>query len=172
MDDRLRGDFHGPRDYLDLATAAEATEHELRWLSDSPYTFVVEAVARHPSTPPDVLERLVPPDPASSHGQAVLLGLAENPGSTLRVFEFVAQQVPQLLHERDCQLGFAAGIALFRRADVPEELPRRLLDDARVTTEFRKVAARETIRQAVLTRLAEDRSERVRRVAARRLAGQ
>lgn len=170
-ENRLRGEFHGPRDYLDLATTAEAAEHDLRWLSASPYTFVVEAVARHPSTPADVLERLVPPDPASSHGQAVLLGLAENPGSTLRVFDFVAQQVPQLLHERDCQQGFAAGIALFRRADVPEEILLRLLDGARVTTEFRKVAARETIRKAVLARLADDRSERVRRVAVRRLAG-
>ena len=102
----------------------------------------------------------------------MLLGLAENPASTVRVFEFVAQQVPQLLHERDCQQGFAAGIALFRRTDVPEELLLRLLDDAFVTTEFRKVAARETTREGVLTRLAEDRSERVRRVAARRLAGQ
>ena len=83
------------------------------------------------------------------------------------VLTSIARQVPQLLHERDAQEGFAAGIALFRRPDTPEALLLELLDDPSVTTEFRKVAARETEHESVLNRLRHDLSERVRRAAER-----
>ena len=89
----------------------------------------------------DALERLVPSEAKSWNDQSLLLALAEHPASSLAVLFSIARQVPQLLHERDAQPGFAAGIALFRRPDIPEELPLDLLDDPDVTTEFRKVAA-------------------------------
>ena len=161
----------GPKDYLDLARSKSATEEQLRWLAGSPYSFVVEAVARHPATPGDVLERLVRTDAKSWNDQSLLLALAEHPASSLAVLTTIARQVPQLLHERDAHPGFAAGIALFRRPDMPEELLLELLDDPDVTTEFRKVAARETARHGrVLDRLRQDRSERVRQTAERRQA--
>ena len=95
------------------------------------------------------------------------LALAEHPVSSVAVLSSIARQVPQLLHARDAHPGFEAGIALFRRTDIPEELLLELLDDTDVTTEFRKVAARESEQGRVLDRLRHDRSERVRRAAAR-----
>jgi hypothetical protein len=87
----------------------------------------------------------------------------------MAVLTTIARQVPRLLHERDSQPGFSAGIALFRRSDVPETVLLELLDDPDLTTEFRKVAARETAQQGlVLDRLRRDPSERVRRTAERR----
>ena len=160
----------GPKDYLDLAKSPTATEQQLRWLAGSRYSFVLDAVAQHPATPVDVLERLVPSDGTTWIDQSLLLALAEHPASSLAVLTSIAQQVPRLLHERDAQPGFAAGIALFRRPDTPEELLLELLDDPDTTTEFRKVAARETEHERVLTRLRHDRSERVRRAAEKRKA--
>lgn len=57
---------HGPRDYLDLPQSPAATAEELRWLAESPYSFVRLAVARHPSTPTDVLDRLLARDPENT----------------------------------------------------------------------------------------------------------
>ena len=162
----------GPRDYLDLARSPSATEEQLRWLAGSPYSFVIEAVAQHPATPVDVLERLVPSDAKTWNDQSLLLALAEHPASSLAVLTSISRRVPHLLHERDAQPGFAAGIALFRRLDTPEELLLQLLDDPDVTTEFRKVAARETEHERVLDRLRHDRSERVRSAAGRPQADQ
>jgi hypothetical protein len=161
----------GPKDYLDLAKSPSATEEQLRWLAGSPYSFVVEAVARHPTTPPVVLERLVPSDATSWNDQSLLLALAEHPASSLAVLTAIARQVPRLLHERDSQLAFSAGIALFRRSDMPEGVLLELLDNPDVTTQFRKVAARETAhRGLVLDRLRRDPSQRVRGTAERRRA--
>ena len=161
----------GPKDYLDLAKSPSATEEQLRWLAGSPYSFVVEAVARHPTTPRDVLERLVPSAATSWNDQSLLLALAEHPASSPAVLTTIARQVPRLLHERDSQLGFSAGIALFRRPDMTEAVLLEILDDPDVTTEFRKVAARETAQQGlVLDRLRHDPSERVRGTAERRRA--
>jgi hypothetical protein len=156
-----------PKDYLDLAKSPSATEQQLRTLADSPYSFVVEAVARHPATPGDVLERLLPSRAETWNEQSLLLALAEHPASSGAVLSSIARQVPQLLHERNAQPGFAAGIALFRRPDTPDELLLELLDHPDATTEFRKVAARETAHERVLDRLRQDRSERVRRAAGR-----
>jgi hypothetical protein len=102
----------GPKDYLDLAKSPTATAQQLRWLAGSPYSFVLDAVAQHPATPVDVLERLVPSDGTTWIDQSLLLALAEHPASSLAVLTSIAQQVPRLLHERDAQPGFAAGIAL------------------------------------------------------------
>jgi hypothetical protein len=159
-------EFHGPRDYLDLAKSPEATPEQLTRLAQSPYPFVIEAVARHHSTPPEVLERLVPSEDRDSwNDTSLLLALAEHHAATPAVLAAVAQRVPDLLHKRDEHHGFAAGIALFRRRDTAEDVLLALLDDPRVPTEFRKVAARETARASVLDRLRQDRSERVRRAA-------
>ena len=169
--DGLTATPRGPKDYLDLAKSPSATEEQLRWLADSPYSFVAEAVARHPATPQDVLDRLVPPDATSWNDQSLLLALAEHPTSSLAVLTTIARQVPRLLRERDSQPGFAAGIALFRRLDTPEAVLLELLDNPDVTTAFRTVAARETTQQGlVLDRLRHDRSERVRGAAERRQA--
>jgi len=173
--DRAR-EFHGPRDYLDLAQSDAATAEELRWLADSPYSFVVLAVARHPSTPSDVLERLLPDDSEAEVDSSILRALAEHRSSSVDLLVSIARRVPPLLHVSGWRGwrhdGFAAGIALFRNPIVPDELLFRLLDDPEVTTEFRKVAARETTHASVLERLRHDRSERVRRAARRNVASE
>jgi hypothetical protein len=160
--------FHGPRDYLDAARAADATSEELAVLARSEYDFVRLAVAEHPASTAAVLQLLVPESSETWNDQALLLALAAHPNSPLDVLEQVAQRVPSTLHNRDRPLGFAAGIELFKRADTPLSLLFTLLEDEQVTTEFRKVAARETTRGEVVEVLLADRSERVRRAAARR----
>ena len=160
----------GPKDYLDLAKSPSATEEQLRWLAGSTYSFVVAAVAQHAATPSDVLEQLVPSSAKSWNEQSLLLALAEHPASSSQVLASIARQVPRLLHERDAQPGFAAGIALFRRPDTSDELLLELLEDPDVTTEFRKVAARETVHDGIREKLLDDRSETVRRTAERRRA--
>jgi hypothetical protein len=157
--------FHGPRAYLDLARSDEATPEDLRRLAASPYAFVVEAVAQNPATPPEVLGQLVPAPATTWNEQSLLLALARHPSATEQLLRQLAQLVPPALHLRDSPQGFEAGIALFERSDTPDNLLLDLLGDSRVTTEFRKVAARQTSHDAVLTHLLSDRSDRVRRAA-------
>ncbi len=157
--------FHGPRDYLDLAESPTASAEDLRLLADSPYSFVLEAVARHPSTPADVLDRLLARDPADIW---LLHALATHPSASRELLAAIAALVPTILHQRDTHAGFAAGIALFSHPNAPDEALLELLDHPQATTQFRKVAARETNHPAALERLRRDRSEVVRRAAARR----
>jgi hypothetical protein len=156
--------FHGPRDYLDLAESPTATTEELRLLGESPYSFVLEAVAQHPSTPADVLDRLLARNP----GNTCLHALAIHPSASRELLAAIAVLVPPLLHQRDAYAGFAAGIALFSHPNAPDEALLELLDHPQATKQFRKVAARETNHPAALERLRRDRSEVVRRAAARR----
>ena len=80
----------------------------------------------------------------------------------------IAALIPPMLHARDAQRAFAAGVALFQRVDAPQSALESLLNDPSATTEFKKVVARETVRPEVLELLRVDRSERVRRAAERR----
>ena len=160
--------FHGPKDYLDLARSPEATPDDLRFLAMSPYSFVVEAVAAHPATPVDVLDEIILRSVSTWSDQEIVLALAKNPHSTGAAFAAIASFVPTCLHIRDAHQVFHAGIVLFERDDVPDRVLFAMLDSDEVTTEFRKVAARQTTHPAVVERLLKDRSERVRRAAERR----
>jgi hypothetical protein len=158
--------LHGPKDYLDMARSAEATPEQLRELARSPYDFVIHAVALHPSTPADVLAALVPSDLRMWNDGAILDAIVRNrntPESALR-------KIPGLVLSRlwDCnsQIVFGAGVALTKRDDTPEEVLVALVADARATTEYRKVVARETTRPSLREQLRSDRSEKVRRAAA------
>jgi len=157
--------FHGPRDYLDLAESPTATTEELRLLAESDYSFVRVAVARHPSAPVDVLDRLFARDPGDIW---LMHALATHPAASRELLSAIATHVPKLLHERDTQSAFAAGIALYSHPNASDEALLELLDQPQVTTQFRKVAARETNHPAALERLQRDRSDVVRRAAARR----
>ena len=157
--------FHGPRDYLDLAESPTATAEDLRWLAESPYSFVLEAVARHPSTPVDVLDRLLARNPENIW---LMHALAKHPAASRDLLSAIATHVPRLLHQRDAHAGFAAGIALYSHPNAPDEALLELLDHPQVTMQFRKVAARETNHPTALERLRRDRSEVVRRAATRR----
>lgn len=163
-------EFHGPKDYLDLARSEAATSEELRQLASSPYSFVVQAVAEHPATPTEILAELLPASASTWNDTQLLLTLASHPGSTPDMLSRIAKAVPTGLHIRDLPLAFKAGIALFERADTPDEILIALLNDPRSTTEFRKVAARQTSHPEIIERLRVDRSERVRRAAFKRIA--
>lgn len=160
--------FHSPRDYLELARSPDVTPEQLSELAGLGYAFVSVAVAEHPSTPAGVLERLLPRGDASAEtDHELFVVLARHPSTPPHVLRSIAARVPDGLHVRNAQRLFEAGIELFRRADVDLGLLVTLLEDPLTTTEFRKVAARETTRADVLEVFAGDRSERVRRAAAR-----
>jgi hypothetical protein len=161
------GEFHGPKDYLDLARSPDASASQLRELATSPYVFVRLAVAKHAATPSDVLSQLVPAESENFNDQEMLLALATHPRSPGELLGRIAQRIPAILHARDGQGGFGAGVALFKRDDTPEDVLFALIEHPEVTTEFRKVVARETQRESVLERLRADRSEKVRRAAQR-----
>ena len=160
--------FHGPRDYLELARSPTATPDDLRRLAGAPWNFVLEAVARHPSTPTDVLDRLLPDKPEDIRALGVLCAIAAHPSASRTTLAASPAQVPRLLHERPyAHSAFEAGIALFTNPSAPDDALLGLLDDTRATTQFRKVAARETNHPAALDRLMRDASETVRRAAQR-----
>lgn len=163
--------FHGPRDYLDLARSADATPDELRQLAGSTYPFVRQAVAENPATPPDALRVLLPDDPQGWNDFTLLAAVARHPAVDEALLREVGQRIrlERLHQDRDPQQIFAAGIALFEQPKTPDDLLFALLDDQGATTEFRKVAARQTTHPAVIERLLADRSEKVRRAAERRL---
>lgn len=166
--DGLERRFHSPRDYLDLARSENVTARQLAELAQQPYAFVRIAVAEHPATPAHVLEQLFPSDLNDWNDQAVLVALATNPSSPSSLISSIAAAVPSALHLRDAQQVFEAGIELFRREDVDLHVLVALLEDPHTTTEFRKVAARETTRSDVLEVLRLDRSEKVRRALEKR----
>jgi len=161
-------EFHGPKDYLDLARSENASEDQLRALAGSEYSFVILAVAKHPATPADVLSTLVPKTAASWNDDELMLALVNNEKSSRDVLVRIAKLVPSRLHERDAPLAFKAGVALARRVDTPDPVLLDMLASPAATTQFRKVVARETTHVVVLESLAEDRSETVRRAAHRR----
>ena len=163
--------FHGPKDYLDLARSPEATGNDLRELARSQYEFVVQAVAEHDATPPDVLATLVPPDLTTWNRAAILAALVRNVNTPVNALRDVPELVLARLQDRDAQRPFEVGVALAERTDTPDELLIAMVSDARATTEFRKVIARQTTHPSLRAYLRSDRSDRVRRAADRGRAG-
>lgn len=161
-------EFHGPKDYLDLARSPEATPDRLRELARSPYNFVREAVAQHPAAPADALIAVLPIEITGWNDGATLVALVRNPNTPQAVLCSVPKLVLPRLAVRDDHRAFEAGVALAQRDDSPEDVLLAMVADARATTEFRKVIARETTHTRLLEELRSDRSERVRRAAARR----
>ena len=158
----------GPKDFLDAARDPATQADQLDELADSPYSFVRTAVATHRNASSETLGRLVPSAADSYPQQELLRALASNPNSATVTLARVADLlVGRLNGGRDNHGAFEAGIALFGRCDTPVEILLRLLADGTTSTEFRKVAARDTGRPDVLTVLRQDRSERVRRAADR-----
>lgn len=161
--------FHGPRDYLDLARSGEATADELRELARSEYVFVRQAVAENPKTPPDALRAVLPDDPVTWNDFTLLATVARHPAATEALLREIGARVSlEHLHDRNPDRPFAAAIALFEQPNTPDDLLLGFLDDAAATTQFRKVAARQTSHDAVIDKLLTDRSETVRRAAERR----
>lgn len=158
--------FHGPKDYLDAAKDPAATADDLHELAHSDYVFVDIAIASHRSTSPETLRHLLTKaDRDDWNGDELLRALASNPNTSPDVLALISERVPRLLHERDRQQGFAAGVAVSQRPDTPLGALVLLLNNPQTTTEFRKVVARETNRPDLLAILRGDRSERVRRAA-------
>jgi hypothetical protein len=158
----------GPKDFLDAARDPATQTNQLDELADSPYSFVRTAVAIHPNAGSPTLDRLVPSSAETYADQELLRALASNPNATAATLARVAKLlIGRLNGGRDNHVAFEAGIALFGRTDTPLEILLQLLGDETTSTEFRKVAARESGRPDVLAVLKQDRSERVRRAADR-----
>ena len=162
--------FHGPRDYLELARSVEATPDELRELAGWPYPFVRQAVAENPTSPTEALRATLPVDPHGWNDFVLLATLARHPATDERLLRDIGRriQLAGLHHDRNPERVFEAGIALFQQPKTPDDLLFAVLDDEASTTQFRKVAARETTHVAVIERLLNDRSETVRMAAERR----
>ena len=161
-------EFHSPKDYLDLARLPSATGEELRELSRSEYVFVRMAVAEHPATPSEALADLMPPKIETWNDGALVLVIVRNPSTGPDVLRQVPGLVLPGLHTRNDNNAFAAGVALAKRQDTPEDLLIQLISDPLATTEFRKVIARETTHPTLIQHLRADASKRVRNAAARR----
>jgi hypothetical protein len=158
----------GPKDFLDAARDPAMQTNQLDELADSPYSFVRTAVATHPNAGSPTLDRLVPSSAETYSDQELLRALASNPNAAAATLVRVADLlIGRLNGGRDNHVAFEAGIALFGRTDTPLEILLRLLADETTSTEFRKVAARDSLRPDVLAVLRQDRSERVRRAADR-----
>jgi hypothetical protein len=162
--ERLRG----PKDFLDAARDPNATSDKLDELARSPYSFVRTAVAARPNASPATLDHLVPVAADTYPDKELLKALASNPNSASQTLARIADLlVGRLNGGRDNQVAFAAGIAIFSRPDTPFDILIRLLHEPGTSTDFRKVAARDTARSDVINVLRQDRSERVRLMAQR-----
>lgn len=160
-------EFHGPKDYLDLARSPRATAEELRALASASYGFVREAVASNPNTPPDVLDGLLPATVETYVDAEIVAAIAGNPVTQPPTLARVPDLVLPRLHARDDPKSFGAGVELACRPDTPWEALVELIEDERATTEFRKVIARETTCDDLRIRLLSDRSDKARRAAER-----
>jgi hypothetical protein len=129
-------------------------------------------VAEHPTTPGDALAALLPAEPSNWNDFALLATVARHAHADERLLRAIADRLGlhRLREDRDSQRVFEAGIALFEQPRTPEDVLLGLLNDAGATTEFRKVAARQTTHRAVVEQLLNDPSATVRRAAERRVS--
>ena len=139
----LPSGLHSPRDYLDLARSDGASAETLRILADSPYDFVLEAVAANPSSPPDVLLRLVPPAVDSWNESSRLRALAENPSSDEAVLLAVVEGVRRALTaSRRRGHPYEVAFRLVNRAEVPVSVLRKLGEQPGASARFRRRLSR------------------------------
>ena len=76
--------YHGPQDRLHAAQSPSATPEQLRELAGSPFAFVRAAVAGNPSTPPDVLDSLLPLSIDSFNDVEIAFAVVRNPSTDRR----------------------------------------------------------------------------------------
>jgi hypothetical protein len=160
--------FAGPREALEAAESPDASLGTLNELSGSEYTFVRTAVARHPRTPATVLRALQPATIEGEPDAALAVAIAEHRSTPPVTLAALAELTADRLgNPREAGWAFRLGVALCRHPNTPPDAIRRLLQHERALTQFRKVVARESDRTDVAALLATDRSEVVRRAAAR-----
>jgi len=166
--------YHDPAEYLAAAESPHTSAEELGNLAQSEYDFVRTAVARHPSTPAEVLSGLLPPTLTTWNAQALTAELAKNENTSIETLTQLGVKLVPYCREADSpranlQMGFEAAVRLCCNPRVPFETIARMLKADATTRQFRKVVARETSRIDVLELLVEDRSALVRRRARQRL---
>ena len=77
----------------------------------------------------------------------------------------VAARAPAAIALPNGHVAFGAALALFERADTPDDALHAVLDDPASPTQLRKEAARQTVHPVIRQRLAQDPDESVRRNA-------
>ncbi|GAA3981146.1 hypothetical protein GCM10023085_74350 [Actinomadura viridis] len=140
--------LHSPADYLALARAPETGADLLRHLAGSPYSFVWQAVAVHPNTPPDVLLRLCSQRDSAWNDNRLLALIAGHPRAGRDVLLAVLGEVTARLGTPGNR-PYAAGLRLAERTELePDEiLPLAALPGA--SRRFRKGLRARLARRAV-----------------------
>jgi hypothetical protein len=111
--------LNGPKAQLDAASDPNAPADLLSTLVDSPYVFVLQAVAGNESTLASDLALLGERVSDDWNGDELLRAIAMHGSTPSDVLARVCERVPPLLHERDRQGAFAAGIAACQHPGTP-----------------------------------------------------
>jgi hypothetical protein len=158
--------YKGPKDRLDAARNVETSADELKILATSQYDFVLTAVAAHPNTTSETLASLIPDNPDDWNTQERAAAIAQHPKSTTETLAKLCERIIPFLNQgRGNDFAMRAGVNLCCNINTQIETVQSLINDMRVSTQLRKVIARETRRADVLQLLTQDRSEVVRKRA-------
>ena len=112
----MRG-LHSPADYRDLAKSPDASAGVLLALAGCEYSFVWQAVAANPRTPPDALFRLCAQRSSTWDDNRLLLLVTRHPNADQRVLTEVLGQLRARLAASESR-PYAAVLALADRAEI------------------------------------------------------
>ncbi len=162
--------YHTPMDYLEAANSSSSVE-ELAFLAKASYDFVRLAVARNPSTTPEILRELVPAEYVSWNQQELAGAILENPKTPDETLRSTAIGLrPFLTFGRDTEMAGIAAVKVCDTPHVPIEIIKLLFDATETSPRLRSKVANNCSRKDVLEVLATDPSEAVRARAERALA--
>ena len=164
--------YSGPKDRLDVALSPDTPSEELADLSRSPLTFVREAVSENPSAAESVLDELLPSVLSSEDDFRICTALVRNPSLTpdraKRILERIVDSKTQIEPRRYYATML---VDTFARSEiVPSELLRTLANEKVFPNGVRRRLAAPGVRPELLKLLANDRSEVIRKRAAKALA--
>jgi hypothetical protein len=156
--------YLSPKEYLDAAKSELTPVSELAYLANSEYNFVKLAVAENPNTTEEILSSLVPGTLESWNEQEIAASLTQNSKTGSETLRILAEKLTPVLNGgRNNDMAFKAGVSLCCNPKTPIDAIQSVLVCDKVSTLFRRKAARETSREDVLKLLLNDKSEAVRK---------
>lgn len=164
-------EYRGPKERLEAANSLKTTPEELAQLANSEYGFVLAAVAANPNTPPDALEKMVPPNLFKQSACEVVLGLLRNQnlpsGLFLQIEMMIELAAPKISPRAFYENEIIKNLASSSKAPLAAILP--LANDSLMPRHIRSRIANSETRSELLQLLMHDPSERISKMAAKSL---
>lgn len=160
--------YHSPKEYLDAAKSSETTSEELASLAKSEYGFVQIAVAENSNVNAEILAMLVPNVLDDWNKQDLARVLTRNSKTSPEILSLIGEKlIPFLDNGRNNDMALEAGKNLCNNPNTPIQIIEKIMNSEKVAILFRRKVASKTQRQDVLKILLKDKSEAVRKRAAK-----